>query len=98
MTEPTSDALLPPGLVPCGSTRTFTRETLPAGLLRDHSLRAGRWGLLQLLEGTVTFVDQERELEIELSAPATHLIAPQALHHLKVAGPFACRIEFFEAG
>ena len=31
----------PPGLVLCGSSRTFTHDTFPPGLQADHSLRAG---------------------------------------------------------
>lgn len=96
MSAPDQDPRLPAGLIPCGSSRTFTLETLPAALQADHSLRAGRWGLLQVLEGTVSFVDIASGEVLRLSAPAAHPIAPQARHHLRTEGPFSCRIDFFE--
>jgi len=96
MTEQPLDPRLPPGVSLCGSSRTFSRESLPAALQQDHSLRAGRWGLFRLLEGTVTFVDLEQGDELALVAPATHVIAPLARHHLRVDGPLTCRIDFFE--
>jgi tellurite resistance-related uncharacterized protein len=88
---------LPPGLVPCGSSRTFTQDDLPRKLQEAHDLRAGRWGLFQLLEGAVVFVDLEAQTERALTAPATLAIQPQALHKLRVEGPLTCRIDFFEA-
>lgn len=97
MSEPAPDPPLPPGLIPRGSSRTFTLETLPAALQTDHDLRAGRWGVFRLLEGSVTFVDLEAGEELLLKAPAAHAIAPQARHHLRVQGPLTCRIDFFEA-
>ncbi|MCA8926247.1 MAG: DUF1971 domain-containing protein [Planctomycetes bacterium] len=97
MRDPAQDPQLPLGLTRVGSSRTFTLETLPAALQEDHSLRAGRWGQFVLEEGSVTFVDLERGEELKLTAPATHPIAPQARHHLRVDGPLTCRIDFYEA-
>jgi tellurite resistance-related uncharacterized protein len=38
------------------TTPTFTEDTVPAGLLADHQLAAGVWGVLEVLSGHLRFV------------------------------------------
>ena len=86
---------LPDGLVPSGSSPEFTDATLPDALLREHALGAGHWGLLHVLEGSVTFVDMGSGSEQLVSAPGTIPIHPQSPHRLIVSGPVSVRIDFF---
>ena len=76
---------LPDGLVPGGSSPEFTDTTMPDALLREHALGAGHWGLLHVLEGSVTFVDLGAGSEQLVSAPRTVPIHPQ------VAAPADCQ-------
>jgi len=85
---------LPEGLKPSGSTREFTETDMPAALQEEHSLRAGRWGVFRLHEGTVVFVDLETGEEAHLIAPAERVIAPEALHKVRLEGPLRCQIDF----
>lgn len=47
---------LPDGLVSYKQTAVFTEETLPAGLRRAHTTKAGVWGWIEVLEGAVDYV------------------------------------------
>ncbi|MFZ0494390.1 MAG: DUF1971 domain-containing protein, partial [Methylocella sp.] len=42
--SPEAFAAIPPGYVAYRRTPVFTRETVPAGLLRSHRTKAGTWG------------------------------------------------------
>jgi len=37
----------------------FNAASVPAGLLRDHALKAGVWGLLRVARGKVVFRDAQ---------------------------------------
>jgi len=87
---------LPEGLVPAGASRTFDETSVPEALQQEHALAPGRWGLLQLLGGQVTFEDLADNVEHVFSAPATVVIAPEAPHRLLLLGPLRCRIDFFQ--
>ncbi len=86
---------LPDGLVPSGSSPAFTAATMPDALRREHALGTGHWGLLHVLEGSVTFVDMGAGSEQLVSAPGTVPIHPQSPHRLIVSGPVRVRIDFF---
>ena len=87
---------LPDGLVPerkfTGIHRCHNAGRAPAGAF---ALGAGHWGLLNVLEGSVTFVDMGAGSEQLVSAPGTVPIHPQAPHRLIVSGPVSVRIDFF---
>ncbi len=48
-------ATLPEGLKPYRRTPTFTEATVPAGLLKAHSITAGSWGRIGVLEGKLIY-------------------------------------------
>ncbi len=86
---------LPAGLVQRGQTRVFTAEDIPPALLQAHDLKPDRWGVLELFEGEVVFVDLDTNRQTRLKAPSSHLIAPSRPHHLQLTGPMACQITFY---
>ena len=69
---------LPEGLVPSGSSLTFTEDTIPAALQKEHTLVAGRWGVLHVFAGSVRFVNLETSEESDVSAPDHVIIHPEA--------------------
>jgi len=90
-----SRVLLPPGLVPMGKTEIFTQETLLPALLESHALAAGRWGVLHLHEGEVTFVDLENQEHYLLTAPDAWVIEPEKRHKLNQTDALVLHIDFF---
>ena len=46
---------LPADVRPYRRTADFTQDTVPAGLLRSHTTKAGAWGLIHVLEGRLAY-------------------------------------------
>lgn len=87
---------LPDNLVVYKSTPEFTAATLPAGLRRNHSIKTGSWGLMQVLEGSVALVFGEARHVAE--AGGCIAIPPTASHHAEtLASETRCRIDFLRA-
>lgn len=86
---------LPSGAVPRGNSLEFTDATIPSPLLRDHALGAGHWGLLHVLEGSITFVDTASGEELPVSAVGSVVIRPLSPHRVVVHGRVRCRIDFY---
>jgi len=84
--------------LPNGATiykrRTFAAGEIPAGLLAAHSLRAGTWGRLTLLTGSLTYVDEPTGARTDLSPGDTHLIEPTRLHHIEPGEDASIEIAF----
>ena len=90
MTDP-----VPAGLIPSHSSPIFTQDTLPDALQREHALAPGHWGMLNVLEGSLQFVDLETGETRRIAAPDRVTIHPRARHRVAVDGPVRCRIDFF---
>ena len=83
-----SEQRLPEGLAHVRTTPEFTADTVPQGLLRSHHIASGVWGVLRVLEGSLTFVFEGSGESRDLVAPATQVIEPNVLHHVE-PGPTA---------
>eukprot|EP00977_Amphora_coffeiformis_P022882 scaffold11716_cov165-Amphora_coffeaeformis.AAC.5 len=91
-TTKASSSLEPPTLpanvvkysqVPKEGTK-FTADKIPKGLLKDHTTKAGTWGLIRVSQGTLEYTIMEPQVLVQtLVAPATGVIEPQRLHHVK---------------
>lgn len=98
----TSAALaLPDGLVAYRSTPEFTLETIPSALLRDHTTKAGTWGLIHVTEGTLryTVTDPRRQTGewVLASGDPPGVVEPTILHHVAPIGPVRFHVEFWRA-
>lgn len=72
----------------------FSNETLPKGLLSEHSLKAGSWARLEVRAGSIRFVWDDTGEGVVLGEGAEQLIPPLREHHLELAGEFSLEIEF----
>ena len=86
---------LPPGLIPSGGSPDFTQSTIPQTLQREHALAPGRWGVLQVFEGGLRFVDMEKGAERVVEAPDRVIIRPESPHRVVVGDVVRFRIDFF---
>jgi hemoglobin len=80
---------------PYRSTPVFTNVTLPAGLRRAHSTKAGVWGLLKVLKGTILYVTEETGECQMVQAPGTVVILPQQLHSVEPQGDIEMQVDFY---
>ncbi|MFG6446853.1 DUF1971 domain-containing protein [Roseateles sp. BYS180W] len=86
---------LPAGLQAYRRTPEFTRDSLPAGLLRDHHTRAGTWALIHVLQGQLWYRVPGiawQELLTPESAPG--VIRPEELHSVAPEGEVRFYVEF----
>ena len=86
----------PDGVEPYKATKLFDEHTVPAGLLADHRTRAGVWGRLEVVEGSLTlcFVAPLDE-RTQVSAGDWAAIPPELPHHVELEGPVRFRVEFY---
>lgn len=92
---------LPEGVSFYKRTDTFTQDTVPAGLLKDHSTKAGVWGLIKVESGRLLYrgTDPRQDaFEMELGPDvAPGLVEPTLLHHVVPIGPVRFHVEFYRA-
>lgn len=80
---------------PYRSTPVFTNDTLPEALRRAHSTKAGVWGHLKVLKGTILYVNEETGECQMVQAPGTVLILPQQLHSVEPQGDMEMQVDFY---
>lgn len=78
------------------STPVFDAATLPAALRADHSLKAGTWGLIQVLEGEVRLTYSDPHMTTVLKPGTPGRIGPQQVHFVEPLGPMKMRVEFYD--
>jgi tellurite resistance-related uncharacterized protein len=92
---------LPPGLEAYSRTAEFTEATVPAGLLRDHSTKAGAWGLIHVVEGRLAYrvTDPRRPPSEAVLTPdaAPGVVEPTIVHRVEPLGPVRFFVEFHRA-
>lgn len=74
------------------STPEFNQDTVPKGLLANHSLKKGAWGKLVVLDGEVAF--HEGSERTVVTPQIEHTILPEVVHHLELVGPVRFRVDF----
>ena len=85
-----------PASAPYRITPMFDERTLPAALRREHSTKAGVWGVIRVLEGRLMlrFADGTTEQLLEPGRPGR--VAPQQVHHVEPQGPMRMQVEFYD--
>ena len=83
------------GLSPSRSSPVFTQDTLPTALQAEHILAPGHWAVLNVIEGSLRFVNLETNEERLISAPHLVTIRPGLPHRVALEGRLSCRIDFY---
>jgi tellurite resistance-related uncharacterized protein len=90
---------LPAGLEAYRRTPEFSEESVPEGLLRDHSTKAGVWGLIRIVEGQLLYrVTDRRRAPTERLLDAGDrpgVVEPEILHKVEPTGRVRFFVEFF---
>lgn len=74
---------LPVDVVEYKRTATFDPSTVPKGLLRSHTTKAGTWGAIVVEAGHVLYVLEDRgDATVVLRAGVEGIIAPEAPHRV----------------
>jgi len=98
MTSAVSD--IPAGLRQTRRTPSFTQETVPAALLRDHSTKPGVWGLIRVEQGRLRYrvTDPAREGTDRILTPHDRpgIVEPAILHCVEPLGEVRFHVEFYQ--
>ena len=90
-----------PALKSYKTTPTFTQDSVPVGLLADHSTKEGVWGLIHVSRGKLRYcvTDPRRENEERILEPgnAAGVVEPTIVHRVELLGPVEFRVEFLRA-
>jgi tellurite methyltransferase len=94
---PLCDAIaLPPDAREYKRTTTFTEQTLPAGLRKEHHTKAGTWARIVVSEGQLEFHSRGR-MRV-LGAGDAGIVEPEIVHHVTPLGSVRLHVEFWKAG
>jgi tellurite resistance-related uncharacterized protein len=75
---------LPKDVAPYQRTATFTAESVPKALLKDHATKSGVWGLIVVEAGELELVRTDDEAPPEtLRTGDAGVIAPEERHRVK---------------
>ena len=86
---------LPPDCKPYKRTPTFSEATIPAGLLRRHTTRAGTWGRIVVLDGHLRYRILEPDVEDVVLTPQLHgVVEPLVAHEVAPLGAVSFFVEF----
>lgn len=86
---------LPPDAEVYRQTKVFDAETVPRGLLRRHTTKAGTWGRIVVLEGALLYRILEPELEEHVLTPTRFgVVTPEVPHEVALRGPVRFHVEF----
>ncbi|MBK17943.1 MAG: tellurite resistance protein [Rhodospirillaceae bacterium] len=86
---------LPRNVTAYKRTPTFTEETVPGGLLKDHSTADGVWGLIQIESGKLEYTIGDDEIH-ELTPGNDGVVQPTVTHHIRPIGEVAFFVEFYK--
>ncbi len=90
-----------PALVSYKTTPTFTQDSVPAGLLANHSTKEGVWGLIHVAHGKLRYCvnDPRRENEERILEPGSPagVVEPTIVHRVEPLGPVEFHVEFLRA-
>ncbi len=89
-----ADRDLPDGLVPGRRTPEFTATTVPPALLRDH--RTSVWARLEVVSGTVEFVDDDDGPSAVASPDRPIVILPDRAHRVSPSADAVFAVQFFD--
>ena len=86
---------LPPDVTAYKRTPLFTQDSVPQGLLHNHSTKEGVWGLIQVMEGRLEYTIGAEEEHI-LTPGQPGVVEPQVVHHVKPLAEVAFFVEFYK--
>lgn len=81
---------------PYRSTPVFDESSLPAALRGEHRTKAGIWGVIRVLEGTLRLTILTPRSEQLLTPDQPGLIAPEQTHFVEPLGPMRMQVDFYD--
>lgn len=87
---------LPDGVARYSRSPTFTEETVPAKLTRRHNTKAGVWGRINVVSGSLEYVEVGHGgRTTTLNGGDTAIVEPTVEHYVSPRGAVSFFIEFY---
>lgn len=78
-------------------TPVFTQESIPVGLQKAHTTKAGTWGKICVSKGKLIYVIEDESGEvIELTPTRFGVVEPEVPHHVELVGEVEFYVEFYK--
>lgn len=88
---------LPDNVQSYKKTNIFDENTVPAGLLKDHSTKANVWGKVTVIKGKLLYTIISNAVEeIELTPDKYGVVEPEVKHFIKPLGQVEFFVEFLK--
>ena len=86
---------MPAGYAPYKRTRDFDEQSIPTGLLKDHSTAVGVWGVIHVVAGQLRYI-VEPPLAGEHVLDPMHpgIVVPEVFHRVAPEGVVRFYVEF----
>lgn len=77
-------------------TPPFTEATIPAGLLKDHSTKAGVWAKIIVHEGHLRYRIPSLGIDQVLTPDTPGIVLPEILHSVEPLGAVQFLVQFYK--
>jgi tellurite resistance-related uncharacterized protein len=81
---------------PYRSTPVFDADSLPDGLRREHSTKAGVWGVIRMIEGALRLEFGDGTAEQVVTPGAPGLLLPEQPHLVTPLGAIRMQVDFYD--
>jgi tellurite resistance-related uncharacterized protein len=88
---------LPAHFVAYKQTPLFFETTVPAGILNNHSTKAGVWAKIHVTEGRLRYRVPALQIEREVAAGQIDIVVPEVIHNVQTLGTVSFYVEFYRA-
>ncbi len=88
---------LPEGFVATRRTPWFDQDSIPQGLLRDHTTRAGVWGRIVVQAGVLRYHVPALGTITDLVPGTPGTVIPELEHRVEPLGPVRFHVRFYAA-
>jgi tellurite resistance-related uncharacterized protein len=82
-------------MAPYKTTPVFDERALPAALRREHSTKAGVWGVIRVIEGRLRLSYADGTPSAELTPDRPGLVRPEQVHWVEPIGAMKMQVEFY---
>ena len=94
--EVSDERRIPSGYKQYSETPIYDMSSVPSGLLKDHDLKPGTFGLLSVIEGSVVYFQSQQPTPLRIVGPSQDLaILPQEKHYIRLSEDARFKVAFF---
>ena len=77
-------------------TKTFDQDSIPKGLLNEHTTKEMVWGKIIILEGELLYIITETGNEYKLNMNKFGIVEPEIKHRIAPLGKVKFYVEFYK--